>query len=225
MGYNRGRLARYGIMLLLAFGLVGGGMLGPLACAAQEAPDQAGSPTLAVTLQDEDGAPVQGVTLQAISADFTGSERGRATTDQTGKAVFQNLRSGRYYFFANVNALDKHSGYGAPVVFKAFKTTRSFFLSEPRALDLNRNTDITFVIKRDAHIWLETYLQVVKTGKVVILNQKMGMQQIIPVASIDFMRIYLPMRNLYGVVTIKDGDYDAWVMEFYAHERMRIDLL
>ena len=33
------------------------------------------------------------------------------------------------------------------------------------------------------------------------------------------------MRQMYGIVTIKDDDYDSWVLEVYAHERLRIQLL
>jgi len=53
----------------------------------------------------------------------------------------------------------------------------------------------------------------------------LGIQHIIPVASTDYIQIYLPMRNLYQIVTIKDNDYDSWIMEIYAHERLRIELL
>lgn len=231
------RLARYGVAVFLAIILVYGGTACPSVLAAPEVvnpaeapgknvpPAKVVPPTLTVTLQDEDGLPVKGVTLHAMAADSTGRETGKATTDETGKAVFKNLRSGSYYFFANINALRQHAGYGMPLVYRAFKTTRSFFLSESRSFDLSADAETTYVIKRNEHIWFETYLQVVRSGKIVIMNPKLGMQHIIPVASTDFIQIYLPMRNLYKIVTIKDDDYDSWVMEIYAHEQLRIQLL
>ena len=228
MKTTRNRLSHYGVA---AFTLILLLAMCPLAFAAPavvkpvETPAKALSPTLTVTLQDEDGAPIRGVTLHAITADYTGTEKGKATTDETGKAVFKNLTSGSYYFFANINALRQHAGYGMPLVYKAFKTTRSFFLSESRSFDLSADAETTYVIKRAEHIWFETYLQVVRSGKIVIMSQKNGMQHIIPVASTDFIQIYLPMRQMYGIVTIKDDDYDSWVLEVYAHERLRIQLL
>ncbi len=225
------RLARFGMAVFLAIILLYGGTTCPGAFAAPEVvkpaetPAKPLPPTLTVTLQDEDGAPIRGVTLHAITSDYTGNEKGKATTDETGKAVFKNLKSGSYYFFANINALRRHAGYGMPLVYKAFKTTRSFYLSESRSFDLSANAETTYVIKRAEHIWFETYLQVVRSGKIVILSQKQGMQHIIPVASTDYIQIYLPMRQMYGIVTIKDDDYDSWVLEVYAHERLRIQLL
>lgn len=225
------RLARYGMAVFLAIILLYGGTTCPSAFAAPEVvkpaepPAKAAPPTLTVTLQDEDGAPIRGVTLHAITSDYTGNEKGKATTDETGKAVFKNLKSGSYYFFANINALRHHAGYGMPLVYRAFKSTRSFFLSESRNFDLSANAETTYVIKRAEHIWFETYLQVVRSGKIVVMNQKQGMQHIIPVASTDYIQIYLPMRQMYGIVTIKDDDYDSWVLEVYAHERLRIQLL
>jgi uncharacterized surface anchored protein len=191
----------------------------------EDAPAKVELPTLTITLQDEDGEPIRGVTLSAIMADSTGREKGRATTDTTGKAVFRNLKSGRYYFFAHMNELRKHPGYGMQLMVRALKTSRTFFLSEPRIFDLSANAESTFLIKRGEHIWIETYLQVVRSGKVIILNQEMGLQHIIPVASTDYLQIYLPMRTMYGLVTIKDDDFDSWVLEIYAHERLRINLL
>ena len=228
------RLARYGMAVFLAIILFCGGTVclaapegvkPPDAPTKEETPAKPLPPTLTVTLQDEDGAPIRGVTLHAITSDYTGNEKGKATTDETGKAVFKNLHSGSYYFFANINALRHHAGYGMPLVYKAFKTTRSFYLSESRNFDLSANAETTYVIKRAEHIWFETYLQVVRSGKIVILSQKQGMQHIIPVASTDYIQIYLPMRQMYGIVTIKDDDYDSWVLEVYAHERLRIQLL
>lgn len=228
MKTTRNRLAHYGMAAFLIIMLLA---TCPVALAAPELvkptdpPAKPAPPALSVTLQDEDGLPIRGVTLHAMTADFTGRENGKATTDESGKAVFKNLKSGSYYFFANVNALRQHAGYGMPLVYRAFKTTRSFFLSENRSFDLSADAETTYVIKRAEHIWFETYLQVVRSGKIVITNQKMGMQHIIPVASTDFIQIYLPMRQMYGIVTIKDDDYDSWVMEIYSHERLRIQLL
>ncbi len=230
MVITRNRLARCAVALCLATALLCSGA-GQSAFAAPdnakptETPAKVAPPVLMVTLQDEDGAPIRGVTLHAITADNTGNEKGKATTDETGKAVFKNLKSGSYYFFANVNALRQHAGYGMPLVYKAFKTTRSFFLSESRNFDLSADAETTYVVKRAEHIWFETYLQVVRSGKIVIMNQKQGLQHIIPVASTDFIQIYLPMRQMYGIVTIKDDDYDSWVLEVYSHERLRIQLL
>ena len=231
---NCNRITHYGMAAFLIIILLA---ICPIAFAApavanqteapvkDETPIKVVPPTLTVMLQDEDGLPIRGVTLHAIIADATGRENGKATTDETGKAVFKNLKSGKYYFFANINALRQHAGYGMPLVYQAFKTTRSFFLSESRSFDLNANAETTYVIKRAEHIWFETYLQVVRSGKIVIMNQTQGMQHIIPVASTDFIQIYLPMHNTYGIITIKDDDYDAWVLEVYSHERLRIQLL
>ena len=235
------KLARAGLLLAgLAIVLLGWGAVGPPAFAApaqqeiakpaeppaqDEVPAKVVPPTLTVTLQDEDGAPIRGVTLLAIAADSTGREKGRATTDPDGKAVFKNLKSGSYYFFANMNAIRQHAGYGMQLTIRSFKTSRTFFLSETRTFDLSANVESAFVIKRAEHIWLETYLQVVRTGKVVIMNQQMGLQHIIPVASTDYLQVYLPMNKMYGIVTIKDDDFDSWVLEIYSHERLRINLL
>lgn len=228
------RQARFGVAVFLTIILLCGGAVclaapegvkPPDAPTKEETPVKVVPPSLTVTLQDEDGLPIRGVTLHAMTADSTGREKGKATTDETGKAVFKNLKSGSYYFFANINAIRQHDGYGMPLVYRAFKSTRSFFLSESRSFDLSANVETTYVIKRAEHIWFETYLQVVRSGKIVVMNAKQGMQHIIPVASTDYIQIYLPMRNMYGIVTIKDDDYDAWVLEFYSHERLRIQLL
>jgi len=74
-------------------------------------------------------------------------------------------------------------------------------------------------------MYFETYLQTVRSGKIIVLNEKNGIEQTIPVASTDYLQIYLPMRTLYKIITIKDNDFDSWIMEFYAHERLRIELL
>lgn len=181
--------------------------------------------TLTVTLMDEGGAPLSGISLSAMAADFTGRTMDTATTDQNGKAVFKRLLSGSYYFFANINEIRRHAGYGMPAMVREFKTSRSYFLSESRQFDLSADTETTFIIKRGAYIWFETYLQVVRSGKIIVNNAKSGVQQIIPVASTDYIQIYLPMRSVYQIITIKDGDFDSWIMEFYAHERLRIELL
>lgn len=181
--------------------------------------------TLTLTMQDEAGVPISGVSLSAIEADFSGKVRDSATTDKNGKAVFTHLKSGTYYFFANFNAIRRHSGYGMPVLVTTFKTSRTFFISENRKIDLSTNAEITFTVNKDAFIMFQTYLQVVRSGKIVLMNNEMGIQQIIPVASTDFMQIYLPMRKLYQIVTIKNDDFDAWILEFYAHNRLRIELL
>ena len=181
--------------------------------------------TLTVTLQDEDGVPISGVSLSAIPADFTGREKDRATTDQDGKAVFKKLKSGTYYFFANVNPLRKHDGYGSQVMIRAFKSSRSYYISESRKFDLSENVESTFVIKRGAYIMLETYLQVVRSEKVIIACKKLGVEQLIPISSIDYVQIYLPMHQMYQLITIKDQDFDSWILEIFSHERMRIELL
>ncbi|MHC1759428.1 MAG: carboxypeptidase-like regulatory domain-containing protein [Negativicutes bacterium] len=191
--------------------------------AATELPKEL--PTLTVTLHDEDGLPISGVSLAAIEADFTAHERGSATTDENGKAVFRNLRSGAYYFYANFNAIRRHAGYGMPAMIRAFKSSRIFYISESRKFDLSANAEATYIVKRGAYILFETYLQTVRSGKVIIMNEKNGIEQIIPVASTDYMQIYLPMRSMYKIVTIKDNDFDSWILEFYAHERLRIELL
>ncbi|WP_346355400.1 hypothetical protein [Azotosporobacter soli] len=218
------------LFCIFAFALFGVGLLTQRAFAAEipQAPAVAQEvvlPTLTVTLQDEDGEPISDVSLAAIVSDGTGREKERVTTDLNGKAVFKRLKSGSYYFFANINKLRQHAGYGMPAMVKEFKTSRSYYLSESRQFDLQENTESTYTIKRNEFIWFETYLQVVRTGKIIVMNKKMGMQQIIPVASMDYLQIYLPMRSLYYIVTIKDDDFDSWVMEFYAHENLRIELL
>lgn len=197
----------------------------PEAAKLQEGEPVKAAPTLTVTLQDEDGLPITGVSLSAIAADFTAKGNGSATTDKNGKAVFSNLKSGAYYFFANFNAIRAHAGYGMPAMIREFKSSRTFFLSESRQFDLSANVESTFTVKRGAYILFETYLQTVRSGKIIIMNEKNGMEHVLPVASTDYLQIYLPMRNLYKIVTIKDNDFDSWIMEFYAHERLRIELL
>lgn len=184
-----------------------------------------GLPTLTVTLHDEDGRPISGVSLSAIAADFTAHERGSATTDEHGKAVFRHLKSGAYYFYAKFNAIRSHSGYGMPAMIRAFKSSHTFYISESRKFDLSANAEATYIVKRGAYIFFETYLQTVRSGKIIIMNEKNGIEQIIAVASTDYMQIYLPMRSMYKIVTIKDNDFDSWILEFYAHERLRIELL
>jgi len=182
-------------------------------------------PTLTITLQDEDGVPISGVSLSAIAADFTARGKDSATTDKNGKAVFTHLTSGTYYFFANFNAIRSHAGYGMQAMIRAFKSSRTFYLSESRKFDLSANVESTYTVRRGEYISFETYLQTVRSGKIIVMNEKNGIEQIIPVASTDYLQIYLPMRTMYKIVTIKDDDFDSWIMEFYAHERLRIELL
>jgi len=182
-------------------------------------------PTLTILLQDEDGLPISGVSLSAIAADFTAKGKDSAMTDKNGKAVFTHLNSGTYYFFANFNAIRSHAGYGMQTMIREFKSSRTFYLSESRKFDLSANVESTYTVKRGAYIFFETYLQTVRSGKIIVMNEKNGIEQIIPVASTDYLQIYLPMRTMYKIVTIKDDDFDSWIMEFYAHERLRIELL
>ena len=189
-----------------------------------ESPEKV-APTLTITLLDEDGLPISDVGLSAIAADFTAHTKGRATTDREGKAVFRGLPSGTYYFFAHFNAVRSHAGYGMPAMIREFKSSRTFYLSESRKFDLSANAESTFTVKRASYILFETYLQTVRSGKIIIMNEKNGIEQIIPVASTDYLQIYLPMRTTYKIVTIKDNDYDSWIMEFFAHDRLRIELL
>ena len=181
--------------------------------------------TLTVTLQDEDGVPIPGVSLSAIPADFTGKEKDRATTDLDGKAVFKKLKSGTYYFFANIHPLRKHDGYGMSAMIRSFKSSRSYYLSESRKFDLSENVESTFVIKRGAYIMFETYLQVVRSEKIILACKKLGVEQIIPISTIDYAQIYLPMHQMFQIITIKDQDFDSWILEIFTHERMRIELL
>ena len=183
------------------------------------------APTLTITLQDEDGLPISGVSLSAVAADFTARSKGSATTDKNGKAVFTHLTSGTYYFFANFNAIRSHAGYGIQAMVRQFKSSRTFYISESRKFDLSANAESTYTVKRGAYMYFETYLQTVRSGKIIVLNEKNGIEQTIPVASTDYLQIYLPMRTLYKIITIKDNDFDSWIMEFYAHERLRIELL
>ena len=124
-----------------------------------------------------------------------------------------------------VNAIRSHAGYGMPAMIREFKSSRTFFLSESRKFDLSANVESTFTVNRGSYILFETYLQTVRSGKIIIMNEKNGIEQILPVASTDYLQIYLPMRTTYKIVTIKDNDYDSWIMEFFAHERLRIELL
>lgn len=183
------------------------------------------APTLTITLQDEDGLPISGVSLSAVAADFTGHTKGRATTDREGRAVFRGLASGNYYFFSHFNAIRSHAGYGMPAMIREFKSSHTFFLSESRKFDLSADVESTFTVKRSSYILFETYLQTVRSGKIIIMNEKNGVEQVIAVASTDYLQIYLPMRTTYKIVTIKDNDFDSWIMEFFAHERLRIELL
>ena len=139
--------------------------------------------------------------------------------------MFRGLASGNYYFFAHFNAIRSHAGYGMPAMIREFKSSRTFFLSESRKFDLSANVESTFTVNRGSYILFETYLQTVRSGKIIIMNEKNGIEQILPVASTDYLQIYLPMRTTYKIVTIKDNDYDSWIMEFFAHERLRIELL
>jgi hypothetical protein len=225
-------MKRFGAVLL---GLVAClALLMPSAYAEEPAPDAVKpqavepvklAPTLTVTLLDEDGLPISGVSLAAVAADFAAKTKGSATTDQNGKAVFRNLTSGTYYFFANFNAIRSHAGYAIPAMIREFKSSRTFYLSESRKFDLSANVEASYTVKRGSYIFFETYLQTVRSGKIIVMGEKNGIEQIIPVASTDYLQIYLPMRTLYKIVTIKENDYDSWIMEFYAHERLRIELL
>jgi len=182
------------------------------------------SPTLTLTLLDADGQPISGVTVSAMPGNFSGKEADRARTDATGKAVFKHLKSGAYYFFADVAALRSHDGYDFPAIIKQIKTTRSYYLSETKKFDLSDNVACTYTINRNACVSFETFLDVFKSDLIVIKNNQMGIGQNIPVQA-DFIRIYLPMRSLYQIITVKDGDFDSWIIDFYAHEGLRIELL
>ena len=223
MNHNKAGIARKKLAGVLIFALVVWvAALTPYAHA--EEPEKV-APTLTITLQDEDGLPISGIGLSAVAADFTSNTKGRATTDREGKAVFRGLPSGTYYFFAHFNAVRSHSGYGIPAMIREFKSSRTFYFSESRKFDLSANAESTFTVKRASYILFETYLQTVRSGKIIIMNEKNGIEQIIPVASTDYLQIYLPMRTTYKIVTIKDNDYDSWIMEFFAHDRLRIELL
>lgn len=182
-------------------------------------------PTLTLTLQDEDGKPISGVTVSAMEGDFVGKEKKSAQTNENGKVVFKHLKSGTYYFYANINAIQKHAGYGLPGAIRSFKTARSYYISESKQYDLSENVECTFTIKKGAYIWIETFLDVSLPQKIVIVNKKLGIEQMIPVAATDFIQIYMPMRNRYQIITIKDNDFDSWIIEFYAHDRLHIELL
>jgi len=71
----------------------------------------------------------------------------------------------------------------------------------------------------------ETFLDVYKPDKIALSNKSLGIVQTIPVNSADYIQIYLPMRSKYKIFTVKDGDFDAWIIEFYAHEGLRIMVL
>lgn len=219
--------------VLIVFSLIICGSVTPTAFAEEPVKEAVPEPikvwpTVTITLQDEDGKPIRGIGLYAISADFASREKGHATTNETGQAVFRHLKSGAYYFYAHFNAIRRHDGYAMPAMIREFKTSRTYYISETKKFDLKENGDnveATFIVKRGAYILFETYLQTVRSGKIIIMNPQMGMEQIIPVASNDYLQIYLPMRTSYKIVTIKDNDFDSWILEFYAHERLRIELL
>jgi len=182
-------------------------------------------PTLTLTLQDEDGQPIRGVEVAAMAVALAGTESDRARTDDHGKAVFRHLKSGTYYFFANIRALRSHSGYDFPAIIKEIKSIRSYYISESKRFDLSQNAECTYTIKRSACIMFTTFLDVYKPDKIVIASRKLGIGQNIPVDSTDFIQIYLPMRYNYQIYTVKDGDFDSWIIDFYAHEGLRIELL
>jgi len=184
-----------------------------------------GPPTLTLTLQDEDGKPISGVTVSAMEGNFVGMEKKSATTNKNGKVVFKHLKSGNLYFYAKIDAIQKHTGYGLPGAIRSFKTARSYYISESNQFDLSENVECTFTIKKGAYIWIETFLDVSLPQKIVIANKKMGIEQMIPVAATDFIQIYMPMRERYQIITIKDNDFDSWIIEFYAHDRLHIELL
>lgn len=223
MNHNNAENVRRKLAGILLLALVAWFAVLPLSAYA-ETPEKV-APTLTITLQDEDGLPISGIGLSAVTADFAAHTKGRATTDREGKAVFRGLPSGTYYFFAHFNAVRSHAGYGIPAMIREFKSSRTFYLSESRKFDLSANAESTFTVKRTSFILFETYLQTVRSGKIIIMNEKNGVEQIIPVASTDYLQIYLPMRTTYKIVTIKDNDYDSWIMEFFAHDRLRIELL
>jgi len=184
-----------------------------------------GVPTLTLTLQDEDGKPISGVTISAMEGDFVGKERKSATTNKNGKVVFKHLKSGTYYFYANIDAIQKHTGYGLPGAIRSFKTAHSYYISESKQYDLSENVEGTYTIKKGAYVLIETFLDVSLPQKIVIVNKKWGIEQMIPVAATDFIQIYMPMRERYQMMTIKDNDFDSWIIEFYAHDRLHIELL
>jgi len=213
----------YWVTIVVIFTVIYCGLVTP--CVYAEGNDQQVAPTLTLTLQDEDGKPISGVNLSAMEGYFVGKEKRSAKTDENGKAVFKHLPSGTYYFFANIKSISSHVGYGLPGIIKEFKTSRSYYISEIQQFDLSDNVECTYTIKRGEFIWFETFLDLSKPDKIAIINKKMGIQQRITVDAIDFMQIYMPMRNTYQIITIKDNDFDSWIIDFYAHDRLKIELL
>lgn len=182
-------------------------------------------PTLTVTLQDEDGQPISDVELHAMPANLAGKEKARARTDESGKAVFKHLKSGAYYFYANVRALRSHDGYDFPAIIKETKNYSSYYVSETKRFDLSENAECTLTIKRGAYVMLETFLDVYKPDKIVLMNKRQGIGQNVPIGSADFIQLYMPMGEKYSIITVKSGDFDSWIIEFYAHNGLRIELL
>ena len=187
--------------------------------------EEVAMPTLTLTLQDENGIPIVGVDVSAMEGDFVGEKRDGGKTDENGTVVFRHLPSGTYYFFANIKAIHSHVGYGMPALAREFKTARSYYVSESKPFDLSANVEYTYKIKKKDHIWFETFLDLAKPEKIALINKKMGIEQIIPVDNIDFIQIYMPMGIEYQIITIKDKDFDSWILDFYAHEGLRIELL
>lgn len=196
--------------------------------AADNAPEEEkkiSPPTLTLTLQDEDGRPISGVEVHAMPGNMAGREKERARTDKDGKALFKHLKSGAYYFYANVRALRSHDGYDFPAIIKETKNYSSHFISKTQVFDLSQSAECSYTIKRSGYIMFETFLDVYKPDKIVLINKKLGIGQNVPIESADFIQIYLPMGDKYQIITVKNGDFDSWIIEFYAHQGLRIELL
>jgi hypothetical protein len=221
------RYWRLSMAVVVAFAFIACGLANQVYAAetGQEEQKKILPPTLTLTLLDEDGQPISGVEVHAMPSNLAGKEKERARTDENGKAVFKKLKSGAYYFYADVRALRSHDGYDFPAIIKETKNYRSFYISETKRFDLSENAECTLTIKRGAHIMLETFLDVYKPDKIVLMNKKLGIGQNIPIGSVDFIQLYIPMGDKYSIITVKGGDFDSWIIEFFAHERLRIELL
>lgn len=182
-------------------------------------------PVLALTLQDEQGQPIAGIEVSAMEGDLVGKEKERARTDENGKVVFKRLTSGTYYFFANIDAIRSHSGYGLPAMIRKYKTSHSYYISESRQFDFSSSVECAYIIKKGEFIWFDTYHDYYRANAIVVVNKAMGIEQIIPVASTDCMQIYLPMHKFYQITTVKNDAFDAWVFEIYSHKGLHLDLL
>ena len=180
--------------------------------------------TLTLKMVDDKGIPVTGVTVHAMRGNFEGTEADTATTDLNGNAVFRQLRSGDYYFFADIEPIRKHSRYALSRVISYNKTCKSYYISEVNHFEMDRDVNCKQTIMPDEFIWITTFYNTFPPEAIIMKNDDMKLEQPLQAGS-DFIQVFMPMGDLWSIMTVKDGDYDAWVLEFYAEERTQLNLL